>query len=168
MKSSDLSEHPGRTTDCEIPFFQNIRILNHQEKEASYIKVGEVIYFEIKINPKDKEIILKNKKITISIWDKNETLVCKFKSEEMNDRKIEINNMVIIRCSWNACMLVPGTYSVTIGMKNYFQRIDRIENAIYFEVRPNDIYGTGKVKPDSRGYFIPEGKWEFREYDNQK
>jgi len=158
-QSEDLTQHPGRDKNIKIPFIKKIRLLNSKKKEVRSIKVGEEISFEVSINPEEK--VTKNTKITITIKDKNEKIICKFKSEEMYSQQISIAKFVIVRCCWKSCWLVPGIYSVTAGVKNHFKRMDRIENSIHFEVRTSDIYGTGKLKPDSRGYIIPEGKWEF-------
>ena len=67
----------------------------------------------------------------------------------------------ILVCKWQNCRLVPGLYSVKLEIKNFRASLDKIYEAISFEIRPTDIYGTGKLDT-STGLIVPDGKWEIK------
>jgi len=57
----------------------------------------------------------------------------------------------IIRCTLDSPPLLPGTYSLDLYLNDGSQDLDIIHDAIFFDVLPADIFGTGQLPPAGTG-----------------
>lgn len=154
----DLSAYPGRITGSE-PVFKSIRLLNSTGKETGVFRMGEGIAFEIRLD--EQRHRLSSPTIIIAVDDDRGRRVCSFISDHMIIDPFEISGDSVVRCYWDECRLLPGTYFVKLNLKYGGVRLDTIEKAISFEVQPSDLYGTGKIGSRIHGVFVPSGRWSL-------
>ena len=154
----DLTGHKGRTAHSR-PIFQSLRLQDIRGNEASIFKVGESILFELDLE--SGENVIHSPYIHIEIIDSRDTVICKFLSEVMHKKPFEIDGRKSLVCRWQHCRLVPGLYTVKLEIKNFRASLDKINDAISFEIRPTDIYGTGKLDT-ATGLIVPDGNWEIK------
>lgn len=158
----DLREHPGRTT-TKVPIFQSVRLLNHREEETQRIQVGDGVIFEMILDvPGGK---LHSPRILVSVINSSEMRIVEFFSEEMMTESYVIEGQTLVRCYWDECRLVPGNYSLILKLREYGVVLDRIFEALNFEVLQEDVYGTGKIRK-SPGVILPKGRWEIKALNN--
>jgi lipopolysaccharide transport system ATP-binding protein len=155
----DLQVHPNRA-DNSTPIFQQLRILNVQEKETTAIRLGNDVIFELLLDTDHRKIEFP--RIQINILDIRENSVCRFVSDIMDKRLIHLIGKNIVRCYWKDCRLMPGTYSINLHIRDSGVSLDKIIDAASIDVLPSDVHGTGKLDREA-GVFIPDGKWEFKE-----
>lgn len=56
--------------------------------------------------------------------------------------------------------LNQGTYSITLTLADNQATMDRIVDALHFEVTPNDVYSTGLLPSSSQSLTFFEGEWK--------
>ena len=153
----NLRKHNGRSLQYK-PVFQSIRIFNSASKESSIAHVGDPITFEIEMDAHGETV--ENPKIQIYVKDARETLICRFSTDIMTKETMTLSEPRIARCFWHLCNLVPGIYTLNLVLSNDGKSVDIVQDAIAIEIKPSDIYGTGKIDV-SGGLIIPQGNWEF-------
>jgi len=70
-----------------------------------------------------------------------------------------------LSCSISRLPLMPGRYVVDLWLddfSNLMAPLDWIANACWFEVRPADLLGSGKLPSAARGPVFVSGKWSLR------
>jgi lipopolysaccharide transport system ATP-binding protein len=66
-----------------------------------------------------------------------------------------------IRCRIPRLMLVPDTYSVTLGIAHGTDTVDHVPGAARFSVVEADVFGTGRHPTREGGPCFAESQWEF-------
>ena len=64
-----------------------------------------------------------------------------------------------LSCHVPYCSLLPGRYSVLVSLEEHRTRLERIEDALIFDVLPKDVYGTGQTPRESDGVFATCATW---------
>jgi lipopolysaccharide transport system ATP-binding protein len=68
----------------------------------------------------------------------------------------------VITCMLERIPLMPGRYSLDLYFGDEQQDHDVIHDAIGFEVLQADVFGSGKLPPDSAGPIFHDAKWCLR------
>ena len=153
----DLKNHRGRSSHAK-QIFQSIGMRNHRGEETTIIRIGDGLTFELTLDIGEEKLV--SPRIQIVIRDGRDTSICRFVSDVMTSESYNVVGRTKIRCCWTQCRLVPGTYRVNLELKHHHESLDKLNDAIIFEVRSSDIYGTGKLDITS-GLIVPDGSWEF-------
>jgi lipopolysaccharide transport system ATP-binding protein len=66
----------------------------------------------------------------------------------------------IITCSIPALMLVPGTYFLTVLVRNQGDILDCLDPLCSFDVVPADVFGSGHCPDSSTGVMLVDSQWE--------
>jgi hypothetical protein len=140
---------------------KQIRLLNHREEETATFRVGDGVIFEMILETTEHK--LNSARLYIGIYDSQERYLFRFGTDFMVAEPLKIAGRNLVHCYWDACRLVPGIYSMILTLKEpepSNTELDKIVDAVAFEVRPSDIYGTGRFDKEA-GLIIPEGRWEL-------
>ena len=70
----------------------------------------------------------------------------------------------IVELDIESIPLVGGRYSIDIGfVQEKTEWITKIEEVVWFDVYPQDVYGSGFLLNRSRGLIVVNHKWGHRE-----
>lgn len=140
---------------------KQIRLLNHREEETATFRVGDGVIFEMILETTEHK--LNSARLYIGIYDSQERYIFRFGTDFMVAEPLKIAGRNLVHCYWDTCRLVPGIYSMILTLKEpepSNTKLDKIVDAMAFELRPADIYGTGRFDKEA-GLVIPEGRWEL-------
>jgi len=152
-----LVGHQGRTKDSKT-IFQEVRLLDQHENEAAVLMIGDPLIIDIILDTGNLEVISPH--LQINVTDSNRLSVSKFRSYIMRPEFPSIRGKYKIRFLWENCILAPGIYSISLRVRDLKINLDRIIEAIAFQVQPSDYYGTGRIDPNP-GVVIAKGAWEI-------
>jgi len=57
--------------------------------------------------------------------------------------------------------LMPGTYSIALGLSDGYQAHDIVEEALEIEITPHPVYPTGRIPSRTRSVIYTPCSWEF-------
>jgi lipopolysaccharide transport system ATP-binding protein len=66
----------------------------------------------------------------------------------------------VMECRIPRLSLVPGTYFVTPGCGSRSTQLDLVPRACQLQVMESDIFGTGRLPPQSLGLVVVDATWE--------
>lgn len=66
----------------------------------------------------------------------------------------------LVHCTIDSLPLVPGSYTISIGISSRQSQLDWLERIARIQVTVEDIYGTGELPWQGQGYFLSKAKWE--------
>ena len=66
-----------------------------------------------------------------------------------------------IVCHFVQIPLMPGSYSLDLYLGDEHRDIDIVTQALSFHVDPADVFGSGKLPPDSAGSVFVPATWSF-------
>jgi len=153
----DLKTHPGRIKDSK-PIFQEVRLRDEIGNEADVFRIGDSVVIDVILDTGEIEIT--SPYIQINVTDSNRLSICKFRSYTMGSEFPSLQGEYKVRFLWENCNLSPGIYSLNLRIRDMKINLDRIIEAIAFQVQPSDYYGTGRIDPNP-GIFITNGDWNL-------
>jgi hypothetical protein len=65
----------------------------------------------------------------------------------------------VVRLKVERLDLVPGTYSLTIGLSNRKEQLALIEDAVQFDIIPWKVYPTGRIPPAGTSIVVSPCSW---------
>lgn len=144
--------------DDEQKILKAIRLVDNKNEQTRLFRVGEKIVFELFLD--SGKVILDSPRIVVSVSNRKHGLICNFTTDQMVNQFFKVEGKTIIKCIWDECYLVPGTYFVSLKINGV--RTERIDSALQFEMIEKDIYGTGKeVSGNPKTVIMPNGHWQF-------
>ena len=152
-----LKEHPHRTIH-RTPVFCSLRLTNDDGETLSVAPLGKPVTFKIELKT-DRPV--RGASLGLHICDMHGRRIMTCHSRYQTTAVLNIDGELLVQCRLPSCRLMPGRYSIVLGLAVANEHIDRIEPAMEFEVAPVDIYGTGKVPPTRDGIFVPDVEWVF-------
>ena len=153
----DLTDHPNRTLH-KRPVFQKIRIIDDQGRTTTAVELGKPLTIELYLASKQRLIGVV---VGIHFYDSLGRRVVTCHSGYQSPSSLELNGETVLRCRMESCRLMPGVYSVVLGLAAGHEGLDRIEPATEIEVLSRDIYNTGKIPPPRDGVYAPDVEWSF-------
>jgi len=64
-----------------------------------------------------------------------------------------------VECRWEGPPLTAKRYYVRVDLGDYYRGLDSVENAVSFEVRPTDYFGTGRL-PNPNFAVVSKCTWQ--------
>ena len=158
QEERDLAESASRPGDGRARF-RKIRIRNSDETDRSIVLSGEPLTFELHLQIHQKII---TPRIAISIKNNSGQTIARCYTWESVSEIQPLEKDVIIRCRIASLPLLAGDFYLSVWLNENGNTIDLVDYATHFQVRNNDIYGTGR-EPDNRyaGHFLIPHSWEF-------
>jgi lipopolysaccharide transport system ATP-binding protein len=165
--SVDLTEHPGRKSGSK-PTLRQLRLLNADGEESAVFSVGEPLTIEVTVDAEDH--VYPNTMLSISILDDREQRICKFTSDTQVGERFVLTGKQRYQCTWRECLLGPGEYTVELSLRTDSEAnerggmtIDRVGQALVFEMVPGNIFGTGSTLSDGKAVIWPRTVWHIQE-----
>jgi hypothetical protein len=120
--------------------------------------VGEKVVFELLLDSGD--VILDSPRIVISVGSRKHGPICNFTTDQMVSKPFKVDGKINIKCIWDKCYLIPGTYFVNLKING--MRTERADSIVQFEMLEKDIYGTGKeISGNPKTVIFPNGQWQI-------
>lgn len=126
--------------------------------EGQPVSVGQDTVVEIAYGSQ-REQRIEDAKIGITICDANENPITFMRSDYSREGLTVLPPGGLVRCHMPRLQLMPGEYSITIGIVQGNKLIDRLQNAARFRVLEGDYYGTGRMPPYGYGPLVIDYKW---------
>lgn len=162
----DLTYRPTRRDDAPPPVFQRLRILDGAGQPSPVIQVGQPLVLELTVDTGEKHYEHVNLIITVN--NEFEQRVLRFNYRQQNGDRLLVEGRQVFTCRWDECIIGPGNYSVDLLMvtgSNIDERgssaVDRVLNAIRFEIAEADIYGQGEKLKSNHALVWPRVNWEI-------
>jgi lipopolysaccharide transport system ATP-binding protein len=157
--SVDLAKHPGRVRGAK-PVFEKVRLLGQDNQETVLFPVGDDLVVEVVLDT--GEIAYdSNAFLAILIDNERGQRICQFRTDYQLGESLSFSGKQLITCTWPKCYLGPNRYNITLVLKSDMRVVDRVEQAIKFEITPGNIYGTGKIDASMRSFLWPRGEWNI-------
>ena len=156
----DLQVLP-RVSGADRATFQRLRILDRDGCPNATFRIGDQIVFELELDV--GSIQLKQPTIAIAVETSQGLRVCFLGTDEMHGDMFELTERTKLRCTWESCELLPGTYYLKLGLRTRGGlELDTLENAAAFHIEGTDFYGSGKIQQGVvRGIISPRGHWQI-------
>ena len=160
MADLDTSSHFSRLTKY-IPIIQRITLCSVDNSPRNTFVLGEPIIFKVVLESKQT---LSHAIVGLHVYNLFGQRVVTFHTRDQLADTLNVNGKVILSCLWDECNLMPGQYSLVVGLASVNGQEDRIDPALSFTVIEADFYKTGKIPPSrTDGYFLPRCQWEILE-----
>ncbi|MGD9872960.1 MAG: ABC transporter ATP-binding protein [Kiritimatiellia bacterium] len=151
----DLSGHSARKPGSQ-PVLQRIRLTSADGATLQTAAMGADIRFELNLAPRQR---LDGAVIGVHVYNSMGQRVMTCHTEYQYPERLNITRPVIAACTIRRLALMPGTYTVVLGVAAIGEQVDRIDPALSFDVHASDVYGTGRLPPARDGVFAPEAVW---------
>jgi hypothetical protein len=135
---------------------RRLRLTDDDGHTLRSVSLGEDIRFEIELAAKE---VLPDVSIALHIYSALGQRVATCHSRYQSSEPIIVRGDTRVSCTVKKMSLLPGPYSVVVGVASAGDQIDRIDPALFLDVTPRDIYGTGRLPPPRDGVFAPEARW---------
>jgi lipopolysaccharide transport system ATP-binding protein len=160
----DLTYRPTRRDDAPPPVFQKIRVLNGDGQPSQVVPVGQPLIFELTSDVGDARYEQAN--VIMTVNNEFEQRVLRFNFRQQNGELLTVEGRQMFTCRWDECIIGPGNYSVDLLMitkstvdERGSSAIDRVPEAIRFEVVVADIYGQGEQLKQNHALVWPQVNW---------
>lgn len=144
--------------------FRDYRLINHSKAGGdSTFFSGDSVSIELQYDVVGNLEELKAPHVAISISHQKYGLVTSLSNLYSGiDLKLRASGGSIV-CGINELVLLPGTYYVTVFCSANGERQDVVNNALSFDVLPQDVFGSGRLMdPNKQGIFYMRQSWTAR------
>jgi lipopolysaccharide transport system ATP-binding protein len=153
----DLANHPGRPAYVETPVLKRLRLLNVEGEKTQVFAMGEDITFEVVLEA-DRPLCDVYVGLGINNWAG--VRLCTLNSRQQSRARLDVRGTCTLRCTWQDCLLLEGSYTVEAWLKKSMEPVDLVVDAARFEITQGDVHGTGKVQTGI-GMFEARATWEI-------
>jgi len=155
-----LTAHPGRSKQlCNL--LTEVRLLNEKGDETLCFPMGGAITVQIAFQSKEalsfpvmgfRVVNLLGHTVfsAVSLWDSKMVSPSKARSGTFH-------------CVIPSPSLNQGQYSITLVLVQLGEIMDKIENAIQFEIIPADVFSTGIIPRPDHGSIYAICEWSFED-----
>jgi lipopolysaccharide transport system ATP-binding protein len=154
----DTSCHSSRLTKY-VPIIRRVTLCSVDNLPRSTFGLGEPIMFKVVLEstPPLSHVI-----VGLHVYNFMSQRVVTFHTRDQLIGTLNVNGRVNLSCLWGECNLMPGQYTLVVGLASASGQEDRIEPALSFTVIEANFYGTGRIPPGTDGYFLPRCQWEIQ------
>jgi lipopolysaccharide transport system ATP-binding protein len=153
----DAASHPSRLPQA-IPVIRRFSILNRRGIPDSQVPLGDPVTFRLELESGG----FPNASLGIHIYDGVGNRAVTFHTETQMPEPLTLSGAQIVECEVPTLPLVPGPYSVVVGLAAGNSLIDRIDPVLQFEIVPKDILNTGRLPSSRDGAIVLKGRWSVR------
>jgi lipopolysaccharide transport system ATP-binding protein len=158
--SVSLKGHAGRVRGA-APLLQRISLFDEFDTPTRTFSIGETLTIELQLDLTPFSG-LAEKAIVFDLCDEFGTTLARAHSGVQSLLDLgSLKGRSKVRCFIENLRLLPGSYFLNVEVGDISDALDRVESAISFEVRPTDIYGTGKLPNRRSGNWALESRWEL-------
>ncbi len=132
-------------------------LFNGSYKTTSFLRMGSVLKINYEVASTRK---VTNFKTSLLIKNAFNTVVCAIRTHEMLNQTISFDQNMLISLTIDDLLLMPGEYTLTIGIADSFGTIEVVEDCKKFTIVEDDIYQTGRI-PKGNNILYSKAKWEL-------
>lgn len=152
----DLSENPTRVISAP-PVFRRIQLLDETGFSRPYALMGSPLRVRIELA---QGLDLRHVSVGLAV------------SDTAGRRLFAVNTLMLTGTLWNIdtrekssveftideLPLLPGRYCVSLALvRNRTEWLDNVEQALWFDVSPQDVYGSGITPVEGQGHVFVRG-----------
>ncbi|MFH0953718.1 MAG: ABC transporter ATP-binding protein [Verrucomicrobiota bacterium] len=152
---ADLSNHPRRVPGSR-PIARRLRLTDARGATLNSVSLGEDVTFQLELFSDEP---LRDVVIGIHFYNSLGLRVATCHSKHQYPGTIAVNGRAVVNCTWSRCALLPGPYTIVLGLAAGGENLDRIDPALSFEIAPRDFYGTGKLPGPRDGVIAADARW---------
>lgn len=153
----DLSSHPMRGEGC-LPLLKAIRLLDSEDNPKAKFSPREPMKVEFTFDP---VIPLDEPQFGIGVDDSLGMRVFSLATYLSDVSLSPLKQPSKVTCYLDQISLEPGRYHLSLSAGTHRNTlIDMIENAVSFEVVPDDFFGNGLAIPAGLGRVLVRSRWE--------
>ena len=146
--SVDLRNHPRRRPGCST-IMTGVGITDADGQSASVLGMNGGLSIHVALQTPPKPIrpvlgVIVKDRYGGAIFGNNNRVVPGFEFDTLT-------GPATIAIHFPQCRLMPGEYTVDLFLGNEHEDFDVVDEAIGFEIMPEDVYGSGKLPPPSSG-----------------
>ena len=156
----DLTSHPTRWLDA-VPLLKRVRLLDKDDNVKDRFYCGEPMKIEFTFDPVIK---LRTPEFGIGVDDWMGTRIFSITTYFSDSELPSLEHPCKVNCYVDELSLAPGRYSLSLSAGTSHDRlVDRLENAITFDVDPVDFFGNGRIPDPSYGRVLVRSRWDTAE-----
>ena len=162
-KSTSFVEFKSKSFKSESNLMiKYIKLLDPKTNQLkSSFKMGEDFLVEVKICTGTP---VENIGINIRMNDQLNNQIAGWRSHEVLNDKIDIQNELVSRTLVKSLNVFDGLYNLSFAVMKGNEKLDYIENAISFEIIPHSVEIFGKVISKSYNLIYTPSEWEFENF----
>ena len=155
----DFRNHPRRARGC-TPCITGIHLGADPADPVLAIPMGADLTIRVDLK---LPAATRLKHVCLGIEDAVGSRVVSFQSDTQGARVFDdAVTAGHLCCTAKRLTLMPGRYYLTVVVGTPTNpKFDRIEQAISFEITPDDVYGTGRIPHREQGKVFWNADWEF-------
>jgi len=161
----DLVGHRGRTRGSE-PIMLQVTLGNGQRSPVACVGTGSSLSVEVDLNVKGVPIqpflgVVVRTSLGAPLFGVDNGFIPGFEFDA-------VTGGAKMTCQIDDLPLMPGTYLIDLHFGNESRDLDVVYEAIFFEVVPGDIFGSGRLPPRASGpIFWPAAIWNLKASSNR-
>jgi lipopolysaccharide transport system ATP-binding protein len=160
----DLRAHPNRWPG-RSPMFTSLTMRNARGEATTSFYPGSDLILQFRLEPTRA---ISQPTLGIGVDNAQGLRIFSLYPSYSNFSWERLERPVMVQCKIPHLTLMPGRYYMNISVgSTYDSLIDAITNAAYFDVEPNDYFGTGRLPPREFGVVLTKAQWEFIEGDER-
>jgi lipopolysaccharide transport system ATP-binding protein len=155
--STDLTAHRGRRPGM-AQLLRRVSLFDARNRPTTSVPLGGSLAVELEL-----EDFAGESDMTLMIWlcDLFGTSLAQAHSKIQANMNLTGLRQVRARCVIEDLRLLPGDYTLSVGVGDSKSNLDRVDNALGFAVLPANIYNTGKVPRRKDGLVALAARWEL-------
>ncbi len=134
----------------------DLRIFDKEEKETSYVGMGEDFSVEVRTIGNLKKSI-----IGILFGNMYRKQIIRGYTWEQISEDIELIGSDVIKCHFKNFPMMHGSYDVHIWIGQQGECADYVENAATLTILPRDVFGTAKITDPLGGVAYCRAHWKI-------
>jgi lipopolysaccharide transport system ATP-binding protein len=153
----DLLSHPCRHRPHSRGLVR-VQIIDRHGAKVSRVPIGESVIFKVETQF-DKPMT--DVRCALHIHNETGSRVLTLHTYIQSTRRFDVQVAGTFICHVPELPLLPGRYSVIIGLTSGRRYLDRVEPAIHFDVFASDFFGSGRLPRQDDGVFAAKAIWEL-------
>jgi lipopolysaccharide transport system ATP-binding protein len=152
----DLTSHPARETSA-LPLLTRVRLLDRDHNPRDRFVSGEPMKIEFTF---DQLNSVRHPQFGIGVNDWMGGRVFSITTYFSDSSLTVLDNQRKVVCEIESLPLAPGRYTLCLSagtLENSL--IDRLEDAVSFDVESGDFYGNGRIPEASYGRVLMRSRW---------
>lgn len=138
--------------------FVSARLLNQHEQEISSIPMGGSVIIEMQF---EAHTPIRNPSFAARLGTTMNPHIAFWRTRETKGTMPDTAQGGVVRLTIENLNLMPGIYSLTLGLSNAYQDLDVIDDALELEIDEAAVYPTGKLPPSGRALLYTPCSWNY-------
>jgi hypothetical protein len=153
----DLIAHPSRWKGGSGGLVR-VQMIDRQGVVVNQVPIGDSVTFKVETN---FDATVLDVRCGLHIYNELGSRVLTLHSYIQSTNRFDVPRVGTFVCHVPELSLLPGPYSVVIGLASGQGHLDRVEPAMHFEVFASDFFGSGRLPRQGDGVFAVRAAWRM-------